>query len=108
MNKIERARQWRIDNPARARAITRKAYCKRVGINYDEELSARSCHDGVCSICGACGEDVKWNIDHCHVTGKVRDVICVGCNVFLGKLEKRIKNNTLGKYFKYIAKHEAA
>jgi len=66
--------------------------------------------------CQLCGREFKpisesyrtnRNIDHCHETGKIRGVLCNGCNVALGNLgdtveglEKAItylKNNNYGK-----------
>lgn len=44
---------------------------------------------GVCDIClrflvfGGRGKD-KANVDRCHLTGKVRGILCGGCNSGLG------------------------
>ena len=40
--------------------------------------------------CQACGDDVgglTQHIDHCHVTGKVRGILCNNCNNALGRLQ---------------------
>ena len=36
--------------------------------------------------CMACGKARKLVVDHCHTTGKIRGLICHGCNVGLGLL----------------------
>jgi hypothetical protein len=36
----------------------------------------------VCAICGSSSK--TWHTDHCHTTGKVRGILCFGCNVGLG------------------------
>ncbi|WP_442942261.1 endonuclease VII domain-containing protein [Nonomuraea sp. NBC_00507] len=38
--------------------------------------------------CAACRRvtDQNLHVDHCHTTGKVRGLLCVGCNTALGLL----------------------
>jgi hypothetical protein len=45
--------------------------------------------DGRCFLCDQEPSDVynKLVVDHCHKTGKVRKLLCRGCNVFLAKIE---------------------
>jgi hypothetical protein len=47
---------------------------------------------GGCAICGRTPDDApgRWsrlNIDHDHKTGKVRGVLCHGCNSGIGHLQ---------------------
>jgi len=44
---------------------------------------------GACAICHDTpnGRWTKLNIDHCHITGKVRGLLCVNCNRALGYLK---------------------
>jgi hypothetical protein len=42
---------------------------------------------GKCAICRK--PHARLFIDHCHRTGAIRGVLCVGCNTFVGYLEKR-------------------
>lgn len=39
-----------------------------------------------CAICGTAEPGAKhgWNIDHCHISGKVRFILCAHCNRGLG------------------------
>jgi hypothetical protein len=40
-------------------------------------------------LCGICGGDIgEGQIDHDHVTGRVRGILCRGCNVSLGHYER--------------------
>lgn len=39
--------------------------------------------------CGCCEAEApggrnRWHTDHCHATGKVRGILCYGCNIMLG------------------------
>jgi hypothetical protein len=56
--------------------------------------------------CAICETDIrtKFHTDHCHTTGKVRDMLCVSCNVFLGKIET--DPDRLAKALVYLEKHK--
>ena len=40
--------------------------------------------------CGCCGTEEPeyrgWQVDHCHVTGRIRGILCSACNTGIGKL----------------------
>jgi len=93
---IERAKKWQQDNPERharrqreyiesgkKKVSSRKSHLKRkYGLTlegFDELLAAQ---DGGCAICGRRDAD---NVDHDHVTGRVRGILCWDCNIALGK-----------------------
>jgi len=51
--------------------------------DYEGILAAQG---GVCAICGRSPEEFKltFAVDHNHITGKVRGVVCPDCNRGLG------------------------
>lgn len=57
---------------------------------------------GKCAICGRSPE--VFRIDHCHVTGKLRELLCFGCNVSLGHFQDNIE--TLKSAINYLRKHK--
>ena len=63
----------------------RKSHLKRkYGLSqeaFDEMLAAQG---GGCAICGKPNPD---NVDHDHVTGHVRGILCWNCNVCVGQFE---------------------
>lgn len=81
---------YRQDN---AEAL-RRAYLANYGVTpewYDATLEAQG---GGCAICG----EVKLapghrnlQVDHDHATGRVRGVVCKGCNGLIGRVEARAK-----------------
>lgn len=57
------------------------------GITVEEFDAMLLAQGGRCGICGTTepgGRRGTFNVDHDHVTGKVRKLLCYGCNVGLG------------------------
>jgi hypothetical protein len=44
--------------------------------------------NGVCAVCNEPGGKISLAVDHDHVTGHIRGLLCVTCNVLLGRIEK--------------------
>jgi hypothetical protein len=97
-NNREKIRAWNRDYAER----TRKAHPEKVAIwqqraffkrRYGVSLEWRDAkiaeQGNLCKICGlppGNGEN-GLAVDHCHKTGKVRDLLCVRCNTALHKME---------------------
>lgn len=64
---------------------------KLYGITQEDYEQLLIDQDGGCAICGTKSPGNKrsryFMIDHCHVSGEVRGLLCVACNVRLGQLE---------------------
>ena len=64
------------------------------GISLDDFNRMFDEQNGVCLICKrpeSCNDGRRFNVDHCHVTGDVRGLLCNNCNKGLG----HFKDNTL-------------
>lgn len=97
---------------AAARKHYRKSYLKdRYGITqqiYDDLLKEQK---GVCAICnnietrinGLSKKSNVLSVDHNHITGKVRGLLCHLCNSAIGKL--RDSSNLLRKAADYLDLH---
>ena len=59
--------------------------------------------NGYCDCCGCDLEGTKWAIDHNKSTGRVRGLLCYGCNTGIGKLGGNITG--FGKAIAYLIKH---
>jgi hypothetical protein len=94
-----RASQWNRDNPERYRArleaykesgkkklSDRRSHLERkFGLTQGEYDELLALQDGGCAICGELpGQLVSLHVDHDHVTGEVRGILCVRCNNALG------------------------
>lgn len=102
-------RDWKKNNPDKYRASwKRRDYASsyfKFGLTVAEykKLSAR--FNGICPICGR-KDRRRLSVDRCHVTGKIRGMICDSCNIALGKMQdntiwlKRAIKYLEGKLFK--------
>jgi len=97
--------KWRAENPELHRANSRRTYHKykdrykaklrdsllrrKYGISsadFDRMLIEQG---SKCAICSGLTprHSSNWHTDHCHVTGKVRGILCHVCNTKLGWYE---------------------
>jgi NMD protein affecting ribosome stability and mRNA decay len=70
-----------------AEAMRKYYYKKHYSLTPDQVAEMRR---GGCSICGGAGVEGRWgnlHVDHDHVTGRVRGVLCSNCNTGLGKFK---------------------
>ena len=78
--------RWREKHPRRYRDLRIKGrYGLEVGA-YDKILGAQG---GGCAICKRSepGGHGGFHVDHCHVTNKVRGLLCAACNLSIGKFK---------------------
>lgn len=63
---------------------------KYYGLSETEYWALFNAQNGVCAICekkGTGRRKFPLDVDHCHENGKVRGLLCVGCNTRLHALE---------------------
>lgn len=98
---IERTQRWRDANrerhlanqrryaaDGRKKLANRKSHLKRTyGITLEEYDAMLAAQGGGCWICGSPGrDDIALHVDHDHVTGEIRGLLCFTCNNALGDL----------------------
>lgn len=84
------------------RAHSRKYLLKRYGLTTSDFAQKLVSQGSCCAMCGISFEGRKACVDHCHATGKVRDLLCSGCNLRLGVVED-VQFRTIA--LAYLAKH---
>jgi recombination endonuclease VII len=94
-NAIGKRNRERLHGSTRHYHLTR-----RYGIGALEVEQMIKQQGGVCAICR---ERKPEHVDHDHVTGKVRGILCFGCNGGLGQFQ----DNTgwLARAIEYVTRH---
>lgn len=76
---------------------------KAYGITLDEYNILLKSQGGVCAICGGTESSCDGRmlaVDHCHLTGRVRGILCSNCNRALGLFKD--SPDTLRSAIKYL------
>lgn len=97
-------------NPAR-REINLRYNLRQYGITPDEYRARLLAQDGECAVCGAEPDAggvkaaARLHVDHDHVTGRLRDLLCVRCNQGVGYF--RDDPTLLRAMAEYIERHRS-
>lgn len=72
----------------------------KYGLSTDDYGRMLRLQNGKCAICDRDG--IPLFVDHCHETGKVRGLLCHGCNVGIGWLGDRAENVTRAAVYLHV------
>lgn len=96
-NRSEFNKTWRKRNPEKAKSIAEhnslNRRFKKYGLTLDQYHALAEKQDFRCAICGVVPDDNYgglhdgFHIDHSHVSGGVRGLLCKHCNVGIGMLK---------------------
>ena len=95
----EKNRLWVKNNHEQKQHTSRTSKLKlNYNITIEEYNKMLFNQNGVCKICnekeiqkGKKGTEWSLSVDHCHITGKIRGLLCSRCNVGLSKFRDNIK-----------------
>lgn len=82
-----RSIEWQRNNPE---AVLRIKLKHKYGITPDEMRSIMEKQNHVCAICGTDNFNNRGRcleVDHCHSTGRIRGMLCSGCNAAIGLMK---------------------
>ena len=71
-------------------SVRRQSYKRLYGISIEDYERLLEAQNGLCKICGKEPGHKPLSVDHNHVTGKVRGLLCSHCNVGIGNLMDNI------------------
>lgn len=96
---------WQENNKEKFKSIQKNSQLKRkynITLNKLNEMKEIQNHK--CAICGTSNPKGKGlHVDHDHITGVVRELLCGNCNTSIGKLKYDL--DILKSAIKYIEKH---
>lgn len=103
-NKAARQKYYKEQNKAHPEIARNRRYKAKYGITIEEYNEMLKVQNGYCAN-KACNkhysEQTKsLSVDHCHVTGKVRALLCRECNLALG--QARDDQNILQGLIEYL------
>lgn len=113
-NAIEKTRKWREsykkrksenyhrtkNDPGKFENRRKTAIRRKYGITHNEYIELLRSQSGVCALCGKSPNGKPLSVDHCHETGKIRGLLCSGCNAGIGLLGDNVEG--LLKAIEYI------
>lgn len=86
---LQKAREYRLKNTANRRNYMLKT---NYGITSEQWNMMFSAQGKCCAICKSDHSNKQqWHTDHCHVSGRVRGILCHMCNTMLGAAKDRIE-----------------
>jgi len=107
--RLQLNQEWRKANPEkRAEQSWREHRKRRYGLSEEAFMAIYHAQGGKCDMCGVSKEAYSIRglcVDHDHKTGKVRGLLCTGCNTGIGSLKEDIE--LLLKAVEYLRKHKS-
>lgn len=86
----------------------RQRLAYKYGLSVNEWEGMFNSQDGKCACCGGDSHKGKygWVVDHNHLTGEVRGIVCNPCNVMIGMAKDSVE--ILAKGIKYLSRNKCA
>lgn len=107
----ESQRAWRARNPLASKGLSLR---NQFGISLEQYMQMYEAQAGRCGLCGRRGaafaaekgRSITLVVDHCHGTGKIRELLCQPCNKGLGLFND--SPHEMRKAIEYLQRHHAA
>jgi hypothetical protein len=100
-------KRWADANRDAIKSAQFKANLARRGLTLDCYHRMLAAQGNACAICRqTCVSGRRLQVDHCHLSGAVRGLLCINCNTALGKFKDLEQN--LRAAIEYLAKARLA
>ncbi len=103
---IVSSQNWKKNNKEKYEENKLKSRLNKYGLTLEEYDTLVEKQKGLCAICGR-KESIpnkSLSVDHCHNTGKPRELLCNKCNTGLGMFKDDIK--IVENAIKYLERFE--
>jgi hypothetical protein len=103
-----KANHERYKQDGRKAISNRRSHLKRkYGITLEEYEERLTAQGGVCAICRRPPRpDISLHVDHNHVTGELRGLLCFSCNITVGHVREDADH--LASIARYLDVHDGA
>lgn len=78
-------------SPQRKIAMRKYELKKQYGLTVEQYDILHEVQNGVCNICHNPDNKRKLSVDHNHLTGKVRGLLCRTCNLAIGNIKEDVQ-----------------
>ena len=110
-NKEKKSRSFKNWQERNKHKLRGDRLMKTYGLSNDDYVSMFESQIGLCAICNEPQQGITKDgetrflcVDHCHTTGKVRELLCVKCNTGIGQFKDNPE--ILKQAIKYLKKHQ--
>lgn len=103
-NKEYSKKYWAEHLPKLRECQRKDALRKQYNISVDEWQILFEKQQGRCAVCGIHQSELRkrLGVDHNHLTGEIRGLLCDDCNMGLGRLKTDYGGDILKKALEYI------
>lgn len=108
---LSQHKEWRDANRDHLRSYGRKQGLKRdmskirYNVSKEDREKIFSAQGRCCAICGRDTPVGKyWHLDHNHITGQIRSILCMDCNMIVGKVENgwKVEVPAISEYLEFF------
>ena len=85
----ENTKRWKLANPEKVKEARIVEKLNKYQLSLEDYLKLKKEQNNLCFICKQ-DNDKELCIDHCHLSGKIRGLLCHKCNSALGFLNDDI------------------